>query len=95
MKVHIYDKGILKVFGAWVSWISTIVSLIAIIFPLPKDWKKGIVVAVFIALIFLVYLSIWLWANLKKRISLKINNTKIIVEEGDIFQSTGKKNSCK
>ncbi len=90
MKVHIYDKGILKVFGAWVSWISTIVSLIAIIFPLPKDWKKGIVVAVFIALFFLVYLSIWLWANLKKRISLKINNTKIIVEEGDIFQSTGK-----
>lgn len=91
MKVHIFDKGILKVLGAWVSWISIIVSLIVIVFPLPEDWEKGIVVAIFIALILLIYLSIWLWANLKKRISLKINNTKIIVKEGDIFQATGKK----
>ena len=91
MKVHIYDKGILKVFGAWVSWISIIVSLVVILFPIPETWKKGIVVTVFIAVIVFIYLFIWLWSNLKKRISLKINNTKIIVEEGDIFQSTGKK----
>lgn len=91
MKVHIFDKGILKVFGAWISWISIIVSLIVIVFPLPEDWEKGIVIAVFIAVILFIYLFIWLWANLKKRISLKINNTKIIVVEGDIFQSAGKK----
>ena len=91
MKVHIFDKGILTVFGAWVSWISIIVSFIVILFPIPETWKKGIVFAVFMTVIILIYLLVWLWANLKKRISLKINNTKIIVEEGDIFQSTGKK----
>ena len=91
MKVHIYDKGILKVFGAWVSWISIIVSLVVILFPIPETWKKGIVVTVFIAVIVFIYLFIWLWSNLKKRISLKINNTKIVVKEGDIFQARGKK----
>lgn len=91
MKVHIFDKGILKVFGAWVSWISIIVSFVVILFPIPETWKKGIVVTVFIAVIVCIYLFIWLWSNLKKRISLKINNTKIVVKEGDIFQATGKK----
>lgn len=91
MNVRIFDKGILKVFGAWVSWISIIVSLIVIVFPLPEDWEKGIVVTVFITVIVFIYLLIWACANFKKRISLRINNTKIIVKEGDLFQSRGKK----
>ena len=91
MKVHIFYKGILKVFGAWVSWISIIVSLIVIVFPIPETWGKKIVVTVFLAVIILIYLFVWLWANLKKNISLKINNTKIVVKEGNIFQETGKK----
>ena len=91
MKIHIWDKSIRKTFCVWLSGISTIVSLIAIFFPLSPKCNRWILFWGFLLVLFVLYVSIWGVANIRKKTSFKINSTKVLIKEGDLFQETGKK----
>ena len=68
--------------------LSTLFS-IAIIFI--SDDRQAVALIVLIALLIISYAIIVICANLKKKVQLKIRNTKIIVKEGDLFHEQGLK----
>lgn len=56
-----------------------------------EDEDQKISLIVLIALLIISYAIIVICANLKKKVQLKIRNTKIIIKEGDLFQEQGLK----
>lgn len=92
MKVDFFDKYVLKTFGWFASGISVALSFITIFFSSfiveHKKWCMILLSAIFL----LVYVSILIYANTKKKVTLKIRNTKVVIKEGDIFKED---NNCK
>lgn len=90
MKVKLSDKKLWKNYLKWVSGTSVPVSLIlAFVDFCPKTkWIIGINYLVVLVVIFVI---LWLMANEKARVSLKINNSTVNVFYGDIFAQKGYK----
>ncbi len=87
MKVSLFNRKLLKLYGATVGILSSIASLVQIFYDLPDNCKVRIWgFIVFILLLIIVYLSMWVMANRCKSATLKINNTRINIIEGDIFK---------
>lgn len=86
-KVKFYDKLLWKNYLSVVGVISSIVTLISF-FITAQDLKINIWYAVigFIIILMAVFVKMWWEANQQNCAKLKINNTKIIVQEGDIFE---------
>lgn len=91
IKVKIWDSYVRILFGKYVSVISTILSFVVVVYQFPTTWSKGLAIGIFCSFLVILYLSIWIWANEKKSITLKINNTTIVIKEGDIFKEENKK----
>lgn len=70
--------------------IELILSFIFIFVDIPKDYKiyAGII---FFILLIITYIIIWFISNIYNNIKLNINNSKIEIKYGDIFEEKGKK----
>lgn len=90
MKVKISDKKLWKNYLKWVSGTSVPVSLILafVDFNQKTKWIIGIDYLVVLVALFVI---LWLMANEKTKVSLKINNSTVNVFYGDIFAQTGYK----
>ena len=86
-KVEFYDKILWKNYLSVVGVISSGVTLISF-FATAQDMKANIwcAVIVFMILLIVIFVKMWWKANQQNCAKLKINNTKIIVQEGDIFE---------
>lgn len=84
MKVKISDKKLWKNYLKWVSGTSVLVSLILafVDFNQKTKWIIGIDYLVVLVALFVI---LWLIANEKARVSLKINNSTVNIFNGDIF----------
>ena len=91
MKVHFFDRNIVRRYASIISWFSVVVSIIAIIIPFPETWSRKTALIVLLSCLGLVYICTWLWANKLKKVKIAIRNTKIVVKEGDIFAEDTKK----
>ena len=91
-KVKFYDKILWRNYLSVVGVISSIVTLISF-FVTAQDMKVNIGCAIigFMIILMFVFTKMWWEANQQKCAKLKINNTKIIVQEGDIFELLEKK----
>lgn len=87
MKVSPFDKRVLNKFYAFLSAISVITSIV-FLFAGIEDKDKPIAGAVALGLIILVYIGIWIHANVRRSIRLKINTSEVEVYFGDIFEDT-------
>jgi len=87
MKVSPFDKRVLNKFYAFLSAISVITSIV-FLFAGIEDKDKPIAGAVALGLIILVYIGIWIHANVRRSIRLKINTSEVKVYFGDIFEDT-------
>ncbi len=86
MKVGFFDRYIWKTFGCIASGISVVLSYITIFFASFIVEHKKCFIILLTVIFLLIYFSILLYANTKKKVTLKIRNTKIIIKEGDIFK---------
>lgn len=86
-KVKFYDKVLWKNYLSVVGVLSSIVTLISF-FTTAQDLKINIWCAVilFVIILIAIFVRMWWGANQQNCAKLKINNTKIIVQEGDIFE---------
>jgi hypothetical protein len=65
-------------------------SFLFIFITLPNKYKLGAGV-IFTSLLIIIYILLWICANRLKRIDLTINNSKVTVIVGDLFQEEGLK----
>lgn len=90
LKVKLYDTKLLNSYLAILSTISLICSFVLIVVEVPGDFKLDFGIVMLIALS-LIYLVMWLCANMLTEIKLNINNSSFVVKIGDIFKEDGLK----
>lgn len=90
IKVSLFDKQLLKQFGAVVSAVSIILSLVVVFADIP-DKIKPILGWTFILLLILGYITMWVWANKSLHRKIRINNSTVEIKIGDIFSEPGLK----
>ncbi|MGO4699541.1 macro domain-containing protein [Paenibacillus sp. 2TAB26] len=84
MKVSFFDKKILHTFYGFLSVISVITSIVFLFVEIePKN--KALIGGGTLILLVLVYIGIWIHANLRRSIKLTINNSEVEVKFGDLF----------
>jgi hypothetical protein len=84
MKVSPFDKRVLNKFYAFLSAISVITSIV-FLFAGIEEKDKPVAGAVALGVIILAYFGIWIYANVRRSIRLKINTSEVEVYFGDIF----------
>lgn len=90
MKISPLSKYVLNLFGKIATWT---LALFSIIIPfLPNLYENRFcVIGIMVILHIVLYISLWLYLNTTKKVTFRINGTKIIVKEGNIFEEPGKK----
>ncbi|MMZ60770.1 hypothetical protein D1872_228830 [compost metagenome] len=84
MKVPFFDKKILHIFYGFLSVISVITSIVFLFVEIDPKIKM-VIGGGALALLVLVYIGIWVHANMRRSIKLTINTSEIEVKFGDIF----------
>ena len=87
MKVPFFDKRILRQFYRVLSATSVLTTIIFVFFSIDAKYKTliGIIaLGLFVAL----YVGIWIYANKRRSICLKINSSEVEVKFGDIFEES-------
>ncbi len=86
-KVKFYDQTLWKNYLADISIISSIVTLISFFLTAQSlSVGVGILVMVFVCFLIGVFIYKWWGANHLKTVELRINNTKVTIGEGNIFE---------
>ena len=90
IKIHIFDRRVIKRYLEVSSAVFTGISAIFLFVDIPADFKLkiGISIAVFILL---VYIVIWWKANGLQNVSLNIDGSTVSIKTGDIFSQDGLK----
>lgn len=83
-----FNKDILKNFLAFLGVLASITTIILFCVEVPSEAKNVVGIGMVLLLI-LVYVGIFLWANRLKKIEVNIEETSVIITEGDIFKQKG------
>jgi hypothetical protein len=89
-KVKFLDRRLRKKFLEITSVISASLSLFALFVNIP-DGRKSLYGWIFLASLFVIYLSLWIWSNSLNSIDIKIEDSKVTIKAGDIFEQPGLK----
>lgn len=84
----LFHKWVIEKFSKIAAAMTTVFSILIIYIPLQC---QGMAFWVLLGVLFLSYLGVVICANLKKRVTIKIRNTKIIIKSGDLFKESGYK----
>ena len=90
MKVRILDKQVRDTFLRISAAIGATLSTILLFLEIPEGWSV-LSFFVFLALLFFLYLGIWIWANRLKTVNIKIDGTTVVIKSGDLFDEPGLK----
>lgn len=90
VKVPFFSQRVARQYAAVVAILSAISSFFFISISIPDGQKPHYLMATVVSLIIL-YLVIWIRANLKTSARLNINNSSLVVKVGDIFKEDGLK----
>jgi hypothetical protein len=85
MKVPFFDKRILRQYYGVLGAISVLTSIIFLFVDIEKKHKEGIGIAA-LAILVLIYIGLWIHANKRRSICLRINTSDIEVKFGNIFE---------
>ena len=85
MKVKFYDKELWKDYAAKIAFISSVVTIISFFFTL-SDCIKNICMILFILAMMCIFLYMWWSANHKDKCNFVINNTRVEIVIGNIFE---------
>lgn len=87
-KVGITDRNLIRDFLYLLSTVSVLFSFFSILVNIKEEYKKIIGMAIVVILL-LVYFIMWMRANLMTKVELSIDNSKVIVKIGDLFEERG------
>ena len=90
MKVSLFSKYVWSLFEKIATWTLALFSIIIAFLPNLYE-NRCCVIGIMVISHIVLYISLWLCLNAKRKVSFKINGTKIIVKEGNIFEEPGKK----
>lgn len=90
MKVNIFSAQVRSDFTRVVALLSAIATFLLISVNIPDD-KRGLVTLMALGFIILLYIAIWIVANLRTSKKLHINNSTLEIKIGDIFKQGGLK----
>lgn len=85
-KVKFYDVTLWKVYASIIAFLSSIITIVAFVITPNQWWSKMICLVGFILFLTIVFGIKWWEANHKTKASFSINNTKVEVIIGDIFE---------
>lgn len=88
MKVKLFNKLLWKDFFMFLSVISVVSSLLFLFFEIPPENKLCFFI-IFSFCLIVIFLIRWYRANRLNKIALKINNSIVKIEVGDIFKEEG------
>ena len=92
IKVKLLDKNLLKQYFAILSVLSTLCSFVLIAIKVPEDNCTRFTIGISLLFILLIiYLILWIKANIQKQTKLNINSSTMIIKTGDIFEEDGLK----
>ena len=94
MKIHFFDRRVLKKFGTLATWTLAVFSLaLSIILPLfDLDLIYSLCIfGVLIVIHILIYVALWYYYKKKTSVTIKIRGTTINIKEGDLFKEKCKK----
>lgn len=87
IKVKFFEKKIIKDYFSVLTILSLLLSFALICIDIPQKYKTYTVLGLIIILV-IIYIIVWLRANLINGIKLNINNSKVNVKVGDIFKES-------
>jgi hypothetical protein len=90
VKVSFLNRTLLKDWLAVLSPISVIITCISIAISIPVEYKLWTFVSILIFFA-LIYVILWVRANLLNETKLSINNSTVTIKVGDIFEESGLK----
>ncbi|MBT2700440.1 hypothetical protein J7E79_24185 [Bacillus sp. ISL-40] len=88
LKIKIFDRILIKDFLYILSVSSVIFSFFSIIIDV-SDKEKVIVGVAMTVFLLIIYLFLWIRANKLTSVELSIDNSKVIIKIGDIFDEEG------
>lgn len=88
MKVSICDRQLWLNYLSIISLISAILSLVLLFVDIPKNVKNPCSIGM-IAILVILFFVLWGRANYMQRVTLKINDSEVVIEKGDIFYGEG------
>lgn len=92
MKVKLFDKKLFKNYLVVLSVISSLCTLALIAIKIPDDNCIRIWIGIIlISVLLVIYAIMWIVANTQNKTTLNINNSKMIIKTGDIFEEDGLK----
>lgn len=89
-KVKFFDKRVIKVYGRFISFVSTVFAFILIFIEIPNNWKNAGMI-IFAIFLILIYIAIWIYANQLTDSKLNIEGSTVHIKTGDIFNQEGLK----
>ena len=90
IKNNIFDKKITKEFLNILAALELMLSLILIFVNIPQNHKM-ILGIIFVFILVLLYVLVWISSNKINKLTLNINNSKIDIKYGNLFEEEGKK----
>ena len=91
-KVKFYDYILWKNYLSVLGIMSSIVTLISFFITAQNmEFDIKLAVNIFIVVLLLIFVFMWWNANHQKDVKLRINNTKVRIQEGNIFELLDKK----
>ena len=88
MKVSLLNRALWKEYYSILSVISVVASLLFLFLKIPDDKEIYFLIGFVICLV-ISFLGIWYRANHISKITLKINNSILEIDSGDIFEEDG------
>jgi hypothetical protein len=84
IKVNFFDKMLLKDYLAILTIISVFFTLSSIFLNISNEYKIAVAITV-VCVFLIIYILLWIRANLLQTMKLNINNSTVEVKIGDIF----------
>lgn len=89
-KVRFFDKRIIAKFLEILGAISTALSLLLIFVGIPENILTIAGIS-FVAILFILYIILYVYANRLSEATIEIGGTSVLVKKGDIFEEDGLK----
>jgi len=90
LKVGLFNKKLFKNYLTLLGVLSLFYSFVFIAIDVPDDYKKLVIICIVLILL-VIYVIMWIKANLQNNAKLSINNSTIVVKIGNIFEEGGLK----
>lgn len=85
IKVSFFDRTLRKDYWTILSIIAVVFTLGSIFISIPND-RKLVVAIMFLCVLLVIYIIMWIRANLLKKMKISINNSVVEVRIGNIFE---------